>query len=257
MSDSPKILRTSQIADALGVHANTIRIYEERGFLPEIPRGANGYREYTAFHLEQARLAHIATQWPYLVETKRLREAMVRSAASSDLDMAMELAYKHLARVRTERTNAEAAVAFLERWAAGYIKDTALHRMHISQAANHLNVTVDMLRNWERSGLITVPRDPDNGYRLYSTAELGRLRVIRVLVHSGYSLMAVLRMLRQFDSGETQNLRDALHLPQDESANEYIEVIADRWLSSLVNLEERAHAIIRQLEQMITMFHTT
>lgn len=38
-----KHLRTSQIAKDLGVHVNTIRLYEEWGLLPEIPRAANGY----------------------------------------------------------------------------------------------------------------------------------------------------------------------------------------------------------------------
>jgi DNA-binding transcriptional MerR regulator len=60
-----------------------------------------------------------------------------------------------------------------------------------------LHVTVDMLRNWERNGLITVPRDPSNGYRMYGPCEVGRIRVIRTLVQAGYSLMAILHMLHQ------------------------------------------------------------
>ena len=58
-------LRTSQIAKELGVHVNTIRLYEADGLLPAIPRAANGYRQYTAMHLEQARLVHLSLRWPY------------------------------------------------------------------------------------------------------------------------------------------------------------------------------------------------
>jgi DNA-binding transcriptional MerR regulator len=47
-----KHLKTSDIARALGVHANTVRLYEAEGFLPEIPRGQNGYRQFTHMHLE-------------------------------------------------------------------------------------------------------------------------------------------------------------------------------------------------------------
>jgi hypothetical protein len=32
-------MKTSDIAKALGVHVNTVRLYEEAGFLPAIPRG--------------------------------------------------------------------------------------------------------------------------------------------------------------------------------------------------------------------------
>lgn len=244
-------LRTSDLAQALGVHPNTIRLYELRGFLPEIPRAANGYRQYSPMYLEQARLAHLALWWPYLGD-KALLLKLVQSAAAGDLGMAMELAYQHLARVRVERTFAESAIEFLERWAAGYLLDTPRQQVHIRKAAEHLQVTVDMLRNWERNGLIEVPRDPTNHYRLYGTAEFGRLRVIRTLVQSGYSLMAILRMLQHFDAGNTQNLRGALELPPDD---EQLLTIADRWLSTLLEQEQRAQSLIRQIGVMIELAH--
>lgn len=255
MSSRP--LRTNQVARAVGVHANTIRLYETWGFLPPIPRAKNGYRQYTMMHVEQARLAHLATRWPYLANDKYLLVDLVKCAARDDLGMAMELAYKYLARVRIERTYAEAAVEFLERWAAGHLLDTAPQKMHIGQAAQHLNVTVDMLRNWERNGLIRVPRDPATQYRLYGSAEFGRLRVIRTLIQAGYSLMAILRMLLQFDAGKRDNLRAALDLPRTESADEAIEIIADRWLSSLLQLEERAQAVIQQIGHLIEMTYAS
>jgi DNA-binding transcriptional MerR regulator len=246
-----KHLRTSDLAKTLGVHVNTIRLYETWGFLPDIPRGANGYRQYSAMHLEQARLAYLAVRWPYLVNDKALLFELATRAAQGDLGMAMELAYQYLAHVRMERTYAEAAVEFLERWAAGHLLDSTRQKMNIGQAAQHLNVSIDMLRNWERNGLIDVPRDPANGYRLYGSAEFGRLRVIRMLVQSGYSLMAILQMLLRFDSGQTDNLREALNVPQD--SDETIPTVADRWLAGLVELEARAGAIIRQIGKLIEM----
>jgi DNA-binding transcriptional MerR regulator len=248
-------LKTSDIARELGVHVNTIRLYESSGYLPEIPRSANGYRQYTIFHLEQARLVHLALHYPF-VGDKTLLVNLVQSAASGDYGMAMEHAYQYLAYIRSERTYAEAAAEFLERWAAGYLIDSSPQKMHINLAAQHLHVSVDMLRNWERNGLIEVPRDPANGYRLYGTTEFGRLRVIRTLVQSGYSLMAILQMLRQFDTGKTENLRAALDMPREASANEYIEVIADRWLTSLLQLEERAQTVIRQIGHLIELTHS-
>jgi DNA-binding transcriptional MerR regulator len=244
-------LRTRDIAEALGVHANTVRLYETWGYLPPVPRGANGYRLYTARHLEQARLTFLALRWPYLAIERALLIYLVKRAAADDLGMAMELAYQYLARIRVERTYAEAAMEFLERWAAGYLMDSSRETMHIQAAAAHLNVTVDMLRNWERNGLIDVPRDPANGYRLYGSAEFGRLRVIRTLVQSGYSLMAILQMMRQFDAGQTQDLRAALHVPAEP--DETIPVIANRWLTSLLELETRAGEIIRQISRMMEM----
>jgi len=74
------LLRTSDIAKMLGIHVNTVRNYEKWGYLPDIPRGENGYRAFTAVHLEQARLACLVLQWPYLGERAPLVR-LVQSAA--------------------------------------------------------------------------------------------------------------------------------------------------------------------------------
>lgn len=249
------VLRTSDLAKELGVHVNTIRLYEASGFLSSVSRGTNGYRQYRAIHLEQARLAHLVLHWPYVGNKQQLIN-LVKSAVNDDFGMAMELAYDYLASVRAEQTSAEAAIEFLEHWAAGHAVDASLHPLPIHQAAAHLNVSVDMLRNWERNGLLTVPRDPTNQYRLYGSAELGRLRVIRMLVKCGFSLIAILRMFQQFDQGNAQNLREALHVPHGEKvdeANKSISAIADRWLANLLELELRAQRIIQQIGRLIEM----
>lgn len=245
-------MKTSDIAKILGVHVNTVRLYEESGFLPPIPRGENGYRLYSSLHLEQAKLVRLTLHWPYLGDKENLL-ALLRNAATGNLGTAMELAYGYLAHIRMERTFTEAAIEFLERWAAGYLVDSVQERVHISEAAKRLNVTVDMLRNWERNGLIAVPREPDSQYRLYGTSEFGRIRVIRTLLQAGYSLMAILRMLQAFDAGKTENLANALELPLEDSANEHIEVIADHWLSSLLELENRAKVIIKQISRLMEL----
>lgn len=244
-------LRTRDIARTLGVHVNTIRLYEASGYLPAIPRDPNGYRHYSALHLEQARLVQLALQWPTLGERALLLDLITR-AAGGDFGMAMERAYQYLARVRVERTYAEAAVEFLERWAAGHTLDTRREQVSIGAAARQLGVTVDMLRGWERNGLISVPRDPANQYRRYGAAEFGRLRVIRTLAQAGYSQMAILAMLRQVDSGNTADLRAALDLPPDEAS---IYAVADRWLTTLGTIEGRAQAVIRQVGRLIELAH--
>jgi DNA-binding transcriptional MerR regulator len=244
---SPKTLRTTDLAKAIGVHVNTIRLYEADGFLSPVPRNAKNYRHYSCLHLEQARLAYLAIRWPYLGDKSLLTE-LVRCAARNELDMAMELAYRYLAHVRVERTHTEAAIRFMERWAAGHLFDSSRQSMQIREVAIHLDISVDTLRNWERNGLINVPRHPLSGYRQYGSVECGRLRVIRTLLRAGFSVMAILTMMKRFDEGVRHNLLKVLDLSLEDSANQAIEVIADHWLSSLLALEERAKAIIQQIE---------
>ncbi len=244
---SAKFLRTSEIASAVGVHPNTVRLYEEWGFLPPIPRSPSGYRRFTAVHLAQMKLARIALQWPY-PGGKDVVVDLVKQAAAGNLGDALELAYRFLSQVQAEQAQAETAVAFLEQWAQGQRVDTTGRPLPIGRAAAKLAVSADMLRNWERNGLLTVPRHPQNGYRLYGAPEIGRIRVIRMLRQAGYSTMAILRMMRQFDAGDTKNLRQALDTPDPE---EDIYYVSDNWLTTLAKAEQRAQAIIRQINTMI------
>jgi DNA-binding transcriptional MerR regulator len=242
-------LRTSDVAKAVGVHPNTVRLYEEWGFLPPIPRSASGYRRFTEAHLDQMRLARMALHGPWPGRNiKRSALALVKQAASGDLGGALEQAYHHLALVQAERAQAEAAAELLERWARGTAADATAKPLQIGEAAGLLDVTTDILRNWERNGLIQVPRNPRNGYRLYGAAEIGRLRVIRMLSRAGYSMMAILRMLLQLDQGQKENLRQVLDTPRPD---EDVYSAADQWLSTLDAQEQRALGIIAQLEEMI------
>jgi DNA-binding transcriptional MerR regulator len=242
-------LSTSKIAKAVGCHPNTVRLYEEWGLLPPVPRSSKGYRLYTEAHLDQMRLARglLNTGWP----GKAIREsgyAVIRTAASGDLGGALELAYGHQGIVQAELAQARSAVRLVERWADGAVLDTTRTQLRTTDAARLLRLTPDVLRDWERNGLIDVPRDPSNNYRLYGQAEIGRLRVIRMLRTAGYSLMAILRMLTQLDQGVHTGLGEVLDTP---GPDEDIYTAADRWLTTLLDQQSRAEEAIRLLEEMI------
>ena len=51
-----RFMRSGELAEAGGVHVETLRYYEARGLLPEPPRRASGYREYPPEALERLRL---------------------------------------------------------------------------------------------------------------------------------------------------------------------------------------------------------
>ncbi len=243
------ILRTSDIAKEVGCHPNTVRLYEEWGYLPKVPRGRNNYRLFTEDHRDHMKLAWTALSGPYPGKTiKGSAYSLIKVAASGDLGGALELAYHHLALVRSENAQAEAAADLLERWSHGIAADSTTGPLRIGDAARYLNVTRDMLRNWENNGLIDVPRDPDNGYRQYRAQEIGRLRVIHMLVKAGYSMMAILRMLLVLDEDGSDDVRKVLDTPRED---EDIFTAADQWLSTINDQIKRATKLISQLERMI------
>ncbi len=247
---APPFLTTCEVAKRVGVHANTVRLYEVWGFMPPIPRGRNGYRQFTTAHVDQMRLARLALHggWPGRT-IRRSALALVRKAAAGDLEGALAQAREHVRLVRVERKQAIAAAEFLERWAHGRSGNERTARpMRIGEAAALLGLTVDILRGWERNGLIRVPHDPRNGYRSYGAPEVGRLRVIRMLRLAGYSTMAILRLVLQLDRGSVRDVRRVLDTPRPD---EDISTAADRWLSTLAEQEQRADAILRLVKDIV------
>ncbi len=242
-----KYLRTSDIAKSVRVHPNTVRGYEKQGLLPTIPRNVKGYRLFTQEHLNLMRLGQTILHWPYPGGSAFVY-ALVRQAAKGDLSGALEKLHIYLIRVKTEIARAETAMELLEDWAAGRAIESTPIALSMTETSELLDVTKEALRNWERNGLIKVPRNPKNNYRVYGSPEIARLRVIRVLRNARYSMMAILRVMLEFDQGQKTDLGRILDTPrQDEDAY----IATDKWLSSLVEVERRVEKGIRILEEMI------
>ena len=246
-----RYLRTSELAKAANVHPNTVRLYEQWGLLPPAERNPfNNYRRFTQKHLDQILL--VRQVLPFILLGGNIRTTVydiIAQGKQDNLGGALELAYKLLSLVQAERAQAEAAVRYLERWVEGVPPDTTSRPLRIGEVARLLDVSIDQLHNWERNNLLEVPRDPSNGYRLYGPDEIGRLRVIRMLIRSRYSMMAILRMLHKLDQGETDQLRQALDTPGAEEDARYV---TDHWLTTLAELESAAHKLIEQIEMTLT-----
>ncbi len=242
--------RTVDVARAAGVHENTVRLYADWGYLAAPGRSPNGYRLWTADHVDQMLFARLALRglWP----GRRIREsalALVRRAATGDLEGALADARRHALLVDDEIARAEGAAAFLEGWAAGEVAAARDDEWFgPREAAAAVGATSGQLRNWERNRLVAVPKDPETGRRAYGPEEIGRLRVVRSLLLAGYSVLAVLRMATELDRGRTVGLRDALTVPRPG-----VEALTafDRWLASLAEQRARAARLVAMLEERL------
>ncbi len=245
---SARHLRTADIARAVGVHPNTVRLYEEWGFLPPVPRGANHYRQFSQAHVDYMRLARLAIRCTWLGgDIRQTALSLIRQAVEGDLVGALQRAADLRSLVQREHEQAERAAAVVERWAHGGATSSGHSRLRIGQVAKCLSVSEDMLRNWERNGLLQVPRQAHNRYRVYGPAETDRLRVIRALRKARYSTMAILRMLSLLDSGGVQDVRQALDTPGPEEDAVYV---TDRWLSTLAELRRATSDLYDLLGRM-------
>jgi DNA-binding transcriptional MerR regulator len=159
----------------------------------------------------------------------------------------MEKAQGHLVSVRAELDHANTAAALLERWAQNMEASDDEEPLAIGEISRLLGVSLDVIRNWERNGLIRIPRDPDNGYRRFGKKEMERLRIIRMLSRAGYSHMAMLRMFLELDRGNRSDLKKILDAPRED---EEIFTAADHWLTTLNGQERMAHQVIQLIEEL-------
>jgi len=248
---SAKYLRTSDLARAAGVHPNTVRLYGDWGLIPPVERSPSGYRLFTQRHLDCLRLARTVYTAQYPGRGFRaLGNEIIQYAVAEDWTGALEKARELQQAVRVEVEYADQAADLLEHWAQTVETDTDPPEdpLAIGDVSKLLGVSLDVIRNWERNGLIHVPRNSYNNYRLFGKKEIERMRIIRMLGKAGYSHMAMLRMFLELDAGNTRGLKKILDTPRPD---EDIFTAADRWLTTLHEQEKLARRVIQFIEEMI------
>ena len=246
-----KYLRTSDLAHAVGVHPNTVRLYVDWGLVPPVERSPSGYRLFTQRHLDCLRLSRTiyAAQYPGR-GFRALGNAIIQHAVADDWTGALEKAHELLHAVRFELEYANQAANLLEHWAQtrDTVSDSSEEPLAIGEVSKLLGVSLDVIRNWERNGLISIPRNSHNNYRLFGKKEIERMRIIRMLSRAGYSHMAMLRMFLELDAGNTCDLKKILDTPRPD---EDIFTASDRWLTTLHGQEQLAHQVIHLIEEKI------
>jgi DNA-binding transcriptional MerR regulator len=101
-----KTYTTSQIAGIIGIHPNTVRLYEELELIPKPLRKANGYRVFTNVHIDHFRLARTALKIEVLQSglRKRIIE-VIKLSAKGQYDKAFVLTKTYMDIVEKEIAN--------------------------------------------------------------------------------------------------------------------------------------------------------
>ena len=242
--------KTAEVAAIIGIHPNTVRLYEKLKLIPKPERRPNGYRVFTEFHIKQCKLIRLAFQVEILQNGLRNKIVqMITVSATGDFDTAIALTKSYLEQIGREHRNAEEAIEIVKQILSGGIGENSSHlkRKNVSEL---LDISMDTLRNWEMNGLLTVKRK-DNGYRVYTDEDIQRLKIIRALRCANYSLEAILRLLQQLSKNPDIDIRTALNTPKQ---TEDIISVCDKLIVSLSAAEKNAVAILDMLHDMKVQF---
>ncbi|MDE7325857.1 MAG: MerR family transcriptional regulator [Lachnospiraceae bacterium] len=242
--------KTSEVASIIGIHPNTVRLYEKLKLIPKPERLSNGYRVFTEFHIKQCKLIRLAFQVEILQNGLRKKIAqMIMVSATKDFDTAIILTKNYLEQIRQERRNAEEAIEIVKQILSNSDGGNSRHlkRKDVSEL---LDISMDTLRNWEMNGLLTVKRR-NNGYRIYTDEDIQRLKIIRSLRYANYSLEAILRLLQQLSQNPDTDIRATLNTPKQ---TDDIISVCDRLIVSFWAAEKNAVTILDMLQDMKIQF---
>lgn len=241
--------RTIDLARQGNIHPNTVRLYEKIDFLSPVPRGKNGYRIYNERHLYQIKIIRCIFDYDWLGrEIRAASLKVIESLVVWDLDNAIKFTHVYLELINKDYLSAKETANILEKWTRKYEVISTGKAHTRKETAQLIGVTEEALRNWDRNGLIQVPRVGSNNTRVYGNVQIERLRIIYMLRQAKYSISAILQSLNQYDEGNIEEVINALNTPKYEEYQSWV-CVGDRWVKGLEEARKGGEAILLLIQE--------
>lgn len=228
-----KTYRIGELSQLTGVKAGTIRFYEKCGFIGPVERTSGNYRIYHERHIFQIRACRLV--FGGFVNKRLRRESLkvLETCARWDLSAYERESAGYLRAVEEdiERTRKSIAIC-MDQMSQEESTETEYSK---NEAAAMVGVTPEAIRNWERNGLLGQYAPYQR--RFYGRTLLNRMYVIRLLLDTGYSMMAVRGFIQEYDGGHPEKAQQLLMSPRE---SEELRYRSDRYLEALLHLREKA-----------------
>ncbi|WP_339215925.1 MerR family transcriptional regulator [Solibacillus sp. FSL W8-0372] len=239
---------TNEIAKKANVHPNTVRLYEKWGYISPVFRKQNGYRIYTEIHLKQMYIARLAFNQEFIQNNlRKMATNIVRLSGQGNFKESRKAALTYLQFLQSEYDYAKKAIQISTNIMQSNTSSPLIftHKM----VANHLQLTEETIRNWERNGLFKVNRDTQNR-RQYTEEDVQKLLIIRTLRSAHFSLTSILHLFQEIEALEHgADIHTLLNTPKFK--NEFYHV-TDELELNLKQAMKDVCSIIHILDQLQT-----
>jgi DNA-binding transcriptional MerR regulator len=238
-------MRTNEIAKLTNVHPNTVRLYEEWGYISPVPRQENGYRTFSQTHLLQMKIARLAFKQEFIQNNlRKMATRIVQLSGKEQFSEALEEAKNYLSYLNDELSYTTKAV---------HLAQNLLHPKKTNdivythkEIAIKIQLTEDTLRNWERNGLYSIKRDAQQR-RLYTEADLQTLYIIRTLRSAHFSIASIHQFLQAINTVENvHDIHTLLNTPK----------FVDEFLHVTDELEINLNKAMKDVKSIITLIQS-
>ncbi len=246
-NSSRPVYRIGQLSRLTGVKEGTIRFYEQCGFMGPVERTPNNYRLYQGRHIYQVRVCRLVFGGFVNRRLRRESRKVLDASVRWDMEAYGEAAANYQRAVEEDIHRTRKAIAIcLEQMGQAAKEDI---RYSKKQAAAMVGVTPEAVRNWERNGLLG-QHEPYQK-RFYGQTLLNRMYVIRLLLDTGYSMMAIKSFMQECDGGQPKNAERLLISPTE---SEELRYRSDRYLEALLHLREKTRQLCELKAEMEKVF---
>jgi DNA-binding transcriptional MerR regulator len=195
-------IRPIDIARELNISTAALRHYESWSIVPPVERGENGYRMYTDIHVAYFQCIRAMNDGFGMQRTAQV----MRKLIAEEVDEALWIMSEAQAGLHQDKKIADIAIKVLGSEDAQLIPAKRGKKgLSIGEVSEQTTIPASAIRHWEKAGLITIMRDPDNGYRVFSPTNLRQILIIRTLKSAVWSLDTIKRIIKELDDHNVEN----------------------------------------------------
>ncbi|AIQ47946.1 MerR family transcriptional regulator [Paenibacillus sp. FSL R7-0273] len=199
----------NQIAGTLQVSTTTLRRYEEQELIPPVPRTPSNHRFYGQVHVQAFRTIRallLGYDIPVVYEAMRMFK-------QGRPEQALWLVNEQQYQIQAEKQRVEEILTMIRGTDFTRYKNIKLkEQMNIGEVATIAGVNTSAIRHWESEGLIQSQRNKENGFRMFSIAELRKILVISSLRKTVYYIDNMKSLLNDLDTQDNEQIERSFQL---------------------------------------------
>ncbi|CAH0122162.1 hypothetical protein PAE9249_04704 [Paenibacillus sp. CECT 9249] len=192
-----KTFTPKQMAKRLHVSTTTLRRYEDLDLVPDVPRTASNRRYYTPVHV-QAFIALRALRKGFDIPVSYDVMSLLKKGC---LEQALWKINLQQYNIQAEKQRVEEVMSLIQQTDfSKYRNMQVTEEMKIGEVAAIAGVNPSAIRHWEKEGLIRSKRNPENGYRAFTSRELKKIIVLSSLRKTVFFIESMKQLLEALET---------------------------------------------------------
>ncbi|AKG34573.1 MerR family DNA-binding transcriptional regulator [Paenibacillus durus] len=214
-----KTYTPKQMAKRLHVSTTTLRRYESLDLVPDVPRTASNRRYYTPLHVQ----AFLALRSLIKGFDLPIAYAVMNLLKKGHIEQALWMINLQQYNIQVEKQRVEEVMSLIHQTDFSMYRNIQVtDEMKIGEVAVIAGVNPSAIRHWEMEGLIRAKRNPENGYRVFTSRELKKIIVLSSLRKTVFFIESMKQLLEALETHDLTTIESSFKVAL-QKLNEQLE----------------------------------